>query len=831
MQPSYKYTKFKVITGYILLFVLCIAGIIIIYRQINHLAIDERVVSSANKKLYITGNALTKLYEAEVISNSFLQTGSRVSFERYLSLLDEVKTYTDTLKAMTSETPQQQKIDTIKILLNEKMVNLKELMRLKKAIIPEDFYNKAISEIEAYQDTVPSHRKIIKRVVTTQDTSYIREEKRKKGFWGLFSGKVPDSTLQIRISHHTIVDTINTLPDERVSNTDSVVNILKSVWENLQQKNANLNRAITRREARLIAKSSGITEQLRRVLNDFEKEEINNSIAKILQKQEVIHSSTNIIANIGIAAFLLVILFSFFILKDISRSQRYRRELEAAQRYAAELLKSREKFMMTVTHDIKSPLSSILGYIELLNNTPVNERQRYFLRNMRSSSEHILRLACNLLDFIKLEANKIVREEIGFNPSNMLHEVNDSFLPLAANKLLELTCRIDKSLDAEYTGDALRFRQIVVNIMSNAIKYTAHGSVGMKAGMDSTHPDTVIIEIQDSGPGITEEEQELIFKEFTRLSSSEHQHIEGTGLGLTITLKLIELLDGKLSINSQPGKGSCFIIKIPLKPAPKKTPALTDGQTVETNGKDLKVLLIDDDKLQLEMTYSLLKSKGITADATTSATELAEKLSKEKYDLVLSDIQMPEINGFRIVTAIRHSNLPFAKTIPVIALSARSDIDEEQYIAAGFSAFLNKPFTSGQLFALINRLTGNHLVPSTEQPEESHQGLYSLKHIMQFADNDPEAVKTILRSFVNETRKNLEQLRQNKDGKEYDKLGALAHKMLPMFKQLETGIMAQLLAKMESKAEQPPTSSETDALLDELIPLIETLLASMEESC
>ena len=469
-----------------------------------------------------------------------------------------------------------------------------------------------------------------------------------------------------------------------------------------------------------------------------------------------------IFAWLAVIAFLLILFFTFFILRDLSRSQRYRKELEAANRYADQLLKSREKMILTVTHDIKSPLSSVIGYIELLNNTPINERQRYFLKNMRGSSEHILKLIGNLLDLSKLENNKMPVEHIVFNPYHLFQEITDNFMPLAAAKHLELKARFSEDLDKDYSGDALRIRQILTNILSNAVKYTTTGYISFSA--ETVNPEKIRLKIQDTGSGMTPEEQKIIFQEFTRLTS--HATIEGTGLGLTITLKLIHLLGGEIQLNSTPGKGSCFTILLPLgqcttssSTASPETP-IPPRPGIPASGSP-KILFIDDDPLQLEMAVGLLANYGIQAEATTSPQHLLNKLASTKYDLLFSDIQMPETNGFDLVKQIRNSLLPNAADLCIVALSADSGRTEKEYLDAGFSAFLSKPFTSGQLTALITHLTGISLSgPATTSSSNPAQDIerrgYSLKHILQFVDNDREALQKILDSFVLTTREYIE---------------------------------------------------------------------------
>lgn len=812
MKTQTSYIKTKIITGYVLLFILILVAVIFIYRQIINLTTDERPISEANRKLFIIGNTITGLYEAEALSNSFTQTGNQNLFTAYIKVIGQVEADIDSLKKLTTEAGQKSRIDTIDILLNQKMLNLEQLIRIRQTLSPEEFYNRALFSIEANRDTIQEFLNIHKKVITTQDSSFIRNQKKRKGFLGIF-GKKQDSAIQVTISRQIVVDSVNTQANNNP--TDSVINILKSVWTDIQQKNEDLNKRINRREYSIVVKSAAITKQLKRILSDFENEEINNSILKTEQKQQALNTSSALIAKIAIIAVLLIVLFCFLILRDISKSQRYRKELEAAKQYTDQLLQSREKMMLTVTHDIKSPLSSIIGYIELFQNTTIDQRQGYYLKNMKNSSDHILNLVTKLLDFSRLESNQVKPEEVNYNPKRLLQEIGESFIPQAKNKNLNLIIEINDDLNKEYLGDALRIRQIILNILSNAIKYTPSGNVGLKA-TTSIAGNEMIIKIKDTGTGMSKEEQAVIFDEFTRLSSND-KHAEGTGLGLTITLKLVKLLGGNIKTESQQGIGSCFIVTLPLKQittAPREL------------NKELHILIIDDDKSQLEMTASLLKTKGITADTTTSASEVMKRLGDQSYDLLLSDIQMPETDGFQLIEQIRSSSLPTAKTLPVIALSARADMAEEDYQRAGFTAYLNKPFSPAQLFTRIAQLTGKEekMTVSVKSEKKEKQGYYTLKNIMEFTDHDQEATTKILYSFIDETTQHISILASCNKTEDIKKV---AHKMLPMFRQLEVNNIVLLLQQLEQTGEKTET---IQTVIDKCRELTEKLRHDLKEN-
>ena len=553
MQRPFKFTKLKLITGYILILLLGAIAIVFIYKQtiaLTQKGNDEIVMQ---QKLFIISNTLTKLYEAENTGIAFSQTGTQKNFDTYMKLIEDIKDNMDTLKNLSISSEQNLRIDTINTLLGKRIENLKDLYYVKKYYIPEDFYNKTIEKIGTLKDSADVIPDLREKIITVIDSNYIIRERK-----GLFRTK-RDSILKVDTTLHRIVDTLSMVTTN--NNTDTLMNVIRDSWSQYQQQKEEIDAEVSRREDIVIQSGQHITERLKRVLKDLEKEELENTMIRLEQQQITTHHLTRTISWIAIIACVLVVFFVVLIINDITQSQRYRRELEAAKTYTERLLHNREKLMLTVTHDIKSPLSSIIGYIELINNTQLEERQHYFLKNMKGSAEHILHLANNMLDFSKLESNKMEINTVPYNPGRLLQETADSFLPLAAQKNLKLKSDISNVLNGLYLGDSMKVRQIVVNILSNAIKYTREGKVSLSAFISGTKDDQFIIVIKDSGPGMTKEEQELIFKEFTRLTPQHNNGAEGTGLGLTITLQLVHLLDGELTLESKKGEGSTFTVK------------------------------------------------------------------------------------------------------------------------------------------------------------------------------------------------------------------------------------------------------------------------------
>ncbi len=807
-----KHTKFKVIGGYVLLFLLTVLSTVMIYKQIMNLLVSEGEESDVNGKLFMVGHALANLYEAETLSNAFIQTGNREYFRKYTEILGTTEANIHALRSGAVRQSQAERLDSINDLLGNKLRNLQDLVYVKRTFVPEDFYDKAIAHIELNQDSVPRYY-VLPRYVESWDSTYVKTERKRRR---RTSRNEPDSVLNVTKSYRIVFDTVRDWQSPLMQSVDSVMSILRTTREDMQRQNEQVNRQINRREHELIRQSTEISDQLKRIIWEYEKEELADAVEKQVNRDRIARTVVRIFSVVAGLAFIFVVFFTFFILRDLSRSQRYRRELESANRYAEQLLRGREKMILTVTHDIKSPLSSVLGYIEMLTHTAVDERQRYFLKNMEGSARHILQLISNLLDLSRLENHKMQVEKVVFNPAHLFREVTDNFMPLAAAKSLTLLGRWGEGLDGDFEGDALRIRQILTNILSNAVKYTATGGVAFTATI-GTDDRMLVLRVEDTGCGMTPEEQQLIFEEFTRLES--HAAIEGTGLGLTITLKLIHLLGGEVKVQSAPGEGSVFTISLPVRRVAADCPAVPAVPRELPPVDGVRVLLVDDDPLQLELNAGLLGRYGIHAETTIHPREVVELLRKGHYDLLLSDIQMPEMNGFDLVKQVREQPDAFAGSLPVVALSGDVSRKEEEYFRAGFTAHLFKPFAAEQLIELIHRLCGGREaerevpVESVEEPEG--QG-YTLKHIRAFADHDEEALRRILDSFVTTTREHIGRLQSSRQEGQWEEVSRLAHKMLPLFRQLEAEAVVGLLEKLEHPENHGIDREETDRLTEEV---------------
>ena len=683
----------------------------------------------------------------------------------------------ETLSAADDQ--QNLRTDSLLALLHEKDQNTIQMLRVLSEANDSLLSASEIEEIISEQDSIIVQQRVQHRVITKRDC--LITTPKKKGFFKrlseVFVPSKQDSAVLVNTSLEIATDTIL----EPTSSKDSLQQKIRMATE---EKRLQRRKTIRRTSTKYQRMNTQLTARMDTLIKQYEEEMTLRARQDAELQQEVRMRSARIIAGIAIGAVLLSAFFLILIMRDISRSNRYRRELEIANRRAEDLLVAREKLMLAITHDFKAPLGSIMGYTELLSRLTEDERQRFYLDNMKSSSEHLLKLVSDLLDFHRLDLNKAEVNRVTFNPSQLFDEIYVSFEPLTAAKGLTLQCHVASELNGKYISDPLRLRQIVNNLVSNAVKFTQKGEITLTATYDSSK---LTIAIADTGKGMATEDRERIFQEFTRLSGAQGE--EGFGLGLSIVKKLVTLLEGKISVESTLGEGSCFTVVLPLYPigesimeskpsSESEAMDMDEGATVVPSMKVIRVLLIDDDKIQLSLTAAMLKQHGIDAVCCEQLEELIEQLRTSVFDVLLTDIQMPAINGFDLVKLLRASNIPQAKTIPVIAVTARSEMDKAVLHEHGFAGCLHKPFTVKELLLTVNE--GQLSADEAHITEDMGNTGINFSALTAYSEDDSEAAYSIIQTFIEETKKNIERMQQALADKETDGIAAMAHKLLPL---------------------------------------------------
>lgn len=828
-------TSFKIVIGYILLVGLLIGAFTYTMQQMNLLTTPTSLRDQLDHRRHITHRIISQLYDAESIGQT-LRTGKLNEYYHYLKAMKEVNASIDTLETILTDTLQQARLDTVRTLLQNKQWNMYAVLEAMRNTPTDQIYQEQLDSLIAQQDSLLSTPHIRRKVITHHNSYTIHHKK--KGFFkrlaDVFAPGKEDSTQVSNVIQEEYTDTL----DEVYSPIDTISSMITGIQHKVFQTRQKETEMLNTRISSLRVIGSGLSQRVNQLLENIEHDEQEAARTKLMQEEEIRKEAAETMAKIAIAAFVLVLVFSIVIARDITRNNHYRRELEKAKSYAENLLVAREKLMLTITHDIKAPAGSIIGYIDLLIRLVNDRRQQFYLSNMKSSAQHLLALVTSLLDYHRLEAGKMDLHPVAFNPHELLTDIYNSFLPLAEKKQLQLDFKekLPEALTLE--GDPFRIRQIVENLLSNALKFTAAGGITLQA---EYHGNQFVFSVSDTGCGMTASEQERIFKEFTRLSSAQGQ--EGFGLGLSITRKLVELLLGRIDIESTPGKGSTFKVSMPLpsispKPAPgSKEPAITLPKI------HLRIAIIDDDRIQMHLTEAMLHNaaeevKGFKVETVCceQPEELIEQLKNRTFDLVFTDIQMPAMNGFELLHHLRNQNFAQAQSIPVIAITARGDMNENDFQQKGFAGMLQKPFNQSELKKVVKNAL-NHLTVSDNIPDtlpvqkDTHETSphtdqpYNFSPLTAFSEDDPEAAKEILRTFAQETQKNMEKLQTAISNKDMEALCATAHKMLPTFLMIEAQKAIPLLKWLEQQRGTQSYTPEAEQAAETVIAETKQVLA------
>lgn len=760
---------------------------------------------------------------------------------------------------MLSEDRDVQWTDSLLTLLREKDTNTIRMLRTLSEASEEGTVSASdIEQIIAKQDSAVIQQRVQHRVITHRDT--VVTSSRKRGFFRrlgeVFAPSKKDTTIQVKTSLEFATDTIL----EAYNPTDSLHEKLRAA---AREKKAG-NTVVQRRKRKLQRLDHLLTARIDSLLKDYEVETLARARAEAENQQAVRYRSARIIGGIAIGAVLLSALFLFIIGRDITRSNRYRRELEEARRRAEDLLAIREKLMLAITHDFKAPLGSIMGYADLLSRLTVDGRQRFYLDNMKTSSGHLLKLVSDLLDFHRLDLQKAEINRVSFHPARLLEEVHVSFEPLTAAKGLYLKCEIAPELQGTFISDPLRLRQIITNLLSNAVKFTSQGGITLTAGyvekgQSSFAGSHLLVAVHDTGKGMEAGDRERIFQEFIRLPGAQGE--EGFGLGLSIVRMLVQLLEGKIEVDSVLGKGSTFTLRVPLYPVanrdeePARNEEPEGNEELRVKNEELscattphgnssfftphsslkKLLLIDDDRIQLTLTAAMLSQSGIASVCCLQLDEVLDALRTQHFDLLLTDVQMPALNGFDLLTLLRASNIPQAKSIPILAVTARSDMRSEEFLAHGFSGCLHKPFSVNELLAAVKEMGLEVSAPLPRQidirdeaikEDSSESAALNFSALTAFSADDPEAADSILRSFADETRLNAERLQKAVKARDMDEIAAVSHKMIPLFTLIGARELVGLLKLLENWRNKPFTAEQEERALASFT-LIEKIIQSL----
>ena len=779
MESKRSYMPIKVLFGYLTLVALVvIVGWFLYSENVVYNNLEDKIAFEKTKILRVS-KLFSNVYKTESLARKTIQTNSEKDFKSYLIETDSLKSRIDTLKQIVTTEYQKVLLDSVTYLLSEKTENIRQLKTIKNKAEDEVSVNTAIDEITKMEFKL---RKLELQDFTKNPNdlgSYQRNVLQR--YVDYLNQNIPD-------------DSTNTLSKQA---SDSILANSKKLLSNVKLKAEKKKESLNFEENKLLKNEIAISEQLRKVLRIIEREIIINSIKNNSLKEKSLKKVNEIVTASAIIGLLLTVVFSIIIVSDYSKSQLYKKQLEIANFKTKNLLKSREQLISTVSHDLKTPLSTIVGYSELLGNSDVNTKQSYFIKNIKNSSEYITQLVQDLLDFSQIEAGKITIEKVPFLLPEIIDEVAKSIQTVYKQKNIDLNINVDEKLNTKIVGDPFRLKQILSNIIGNAYKFTEEGFIRISAYLHE-EKDFFVITIEDSGIGIEKENQKLVFEEFAQANENIEKQYGGTGLGLSICQKIISILGGNLNLESTFGKGSTFKIKLPLLFDTSESTENAQKEIIPTS-KKLTFIVLDDDTNLLNLTSTVLKQQNHQVFSFTRTAEALETIQKTDFDFIISDIQMPEIDGFLFLEKIKSQTNSFYKNQPIIAITGRTDLDFSVYAKAGFTTVIKKPYSPKILLETIQRVLDNDILSDkiVKTKKEISSEPYSLVSLKEFLGDDNEASKEFIKSFIENTKLNLSALENSIEEKNTTEINSIAHRIAPMFRQIQAQEIGEILKILE----------------------------------
>ena len=706
------YLKNTILSGYLLIVML-----IVCIAYIWHCEWQEiEKLESGNQRIDEFRREINNIY-IQLIKHSLLEETILEWNDEDLEHYHTQRMMIDSMLCYFKTTYPSECIDSVRHLLKDKEQQMRSIITLLDE-------QQILNEKMARQVPV-----IVQKSVQEQP-----KKPKRKGFLGIFGKKE-------EVKPTVATTMLRSLNRNMIAEQQAQSRRLSEHADSLAARNAELNRQL-----------QGLIIQIdEKVQADLHKREA--AIAAMRER--------SFIQIGGLTGFVVLLLIISYIIihRNITRIKRYKREtvdlieqLRQSVEQNEALITSRKKAVHTITHELRTPLTAITSYAGLMRKDYNTDKIGGYIQNIQQSSDRMREMLNILLSFFRLDNGK---EQPNISPcriSAIIHTLETEFMPIAMNKGLALTIHCHK--DALVQTDKERILQIGNNLLSNAIKFTEEGGVSLTT--DYTDG-VLIITVEDTGTGMTEDEQQRVFGAFERLSNAAAK--DGFGLGLSIVQRIVTMLGGIIQLESDKGKGSRFTVEIPMQTV-EELPEQINQTQIHCNHVFHNVIAIDNDEVLLLMLKEMYVQEGIHCDTCTNAAELMEMIRRKEYSLLLTDLNMPDINGFELLELLRTSNVGNSRTIPIIVTTASGSCSKEELMERGFADCLLKPFSISELMEVSDKCAMN--VVQNEKPDFTSLLSYGNESVM-------------LEKLITETEKEIQAVKDAERRKDLQGLDALIH--------------------------------------------------------
>ena len=760
----------------IFILVVVFMSVYLVYQSLSQIVNSIHKEARPDTQLIWVKEVASQLTEVENTVKIYTLSNDKEYLDSYESLNLSIEEKLDFLQSLNSVDEQSQVF-----------IDSMEVLTIQKLEIWSDMLDVHFSKADA-STTFSEYYEKLDTTQVVKDTLYFEEpvQEQKKGiFRKIFGGKKKEKVEPKPI----IVDKV--VPKENI----------KAEIEAIEEEIAANTQLIAERETELLQENILVTGLLQDVITKLEQIEQQKLIRKTQDADLLADITYKRLAMFTGAAVVLMILVLLLFYRDVRKSRSYQRILQKAKIEAEKLARAKELFVATVSHEMRNPVNAIYGLTEQLLRRRHDSKTQKDIDVIHKSTRHLITLVNDTFDFSKIENQKLQLEPVDF----LLDELLDDLI--IYNKRNALQKGIQLVLDKEGTdglvvfADPVRIKQILLNLLTNAIKFTDEGKVILKVRRDD-YSDSVTLnfDIIDTGIGIPEGNLELIFKDFVQLETDVNKKSEGTGLGLYLVKRLVDLLGGIISVKSQQGVGTTFTFNLPVpKGNPINVQSLKPGVNIPEELKKINILIVDDEEFNRHFLKNILNNWGLKYTEVVNGREAVDITGQQTFDLILMDIRMPEMNGFEAAERIKARNYP-AK---IIALTAdKQDGNLKKYEDAGFDSFLHKPFAEKDLLKTIQESLGASEAEEEQiQKETDIEKAVSIEDLEQMANGDRIFMREMITIFISTNRNNMESLLQNLDAQNWDEIADIAHKMATPAKHMNLKEIYSRIKKIQELAE------------------------------
>ncbi|MEZ5013493.1 MAG: ATP-binding protein [Chitinophagales bacterium] len=775
------------------------------YQNFQKLLGSVTVLSHPDTSLHAMQEIVNMMHAADGSMRTYIMTNDNDALQIYMEEMDTISVEIEKMQQDPSFAGSEKALDSLNDFFTDKAFLMYSLVIFKKSSEYEQLTNKALFKINdrAISDAAPIPGEVpgqkeppgIKQQAIAdnaidEDKKDKKSKKKDEGFLrNLFGGKNKDkdpeqATIVALTDTATFEENTDDLEINIADNPSINIEDVRRVLREIYAESRKYNTQLTVRELEILASDKLILEKINEVIEQIQSKRQNVLTAQVESARANAEKSSRTMMFIALGALFAGLVFSGVIINDINKAARYRRQLVEARKKAEYLARVKEEFLANMSHEIRTPLNAIIGFSEQLEHTALQSKQKTYVQAVSSAGTHLLNTVNDILDYSKIEAGKLAFDPHPVQLKQVIRDVAVVMEIKAREKGLEIHTETDATCDEYVLCDDFRLRQVLFNLVGNAIKFTEKGSVRMLVTGEKLDASIrYTIEVEDTGIGIEQDNLEGIFESFEQADTATTRKFGGTGLGLSIARKIVELSGGKILAKSVIDMGSVFTITLPLP--------LASGIEVQNNtsenkaGNDLEglaTLVVDDEPYNLMLAEVILKKYKIKVKTASNGSEALALIEKNSFDIVLADLQMPEIDGYILAEKIREKYLQ----VPLIALTANvMQNDLEKIRTAGFNDILLKPYKERNLISMLSKyaplVLGNAYVENGKESESTSNGAFHLDEIRKFADNDPAIIAEVIRSFIQSNTENLATLETAVTSNDIKKVNNTAHKMLPSF--------------------------------------------------